>query len=117
MLARENVRNVVEDVEKTYFFTPASSGEVLYLRDSLFYDTIICDTTSFAGTVQMPSVAEARGMSFTITLRTDGGNDITIVDEDDSEDWADDTFADANDTVTFRSDGTRWIIEELTTTA
>jgi hypothetical protein len=114
MLMRDNVKHVVEDKEKTYFFTPASSGEVLYLRDYPQYTTVICDTTSYAGTVQLPSVAEARGMEFTIVLRTDGGNDITIADEDDSEDWSDLTAADANDTGTFKSDGTRWILVEST---
>ena len=98
--------------DKTYFY--AAAGDTLDLSDYLYVETVICDTTSGAGTVYLPPVSEAKGLQFTITLRTDGGNDITIADQDDSEDWSDLTAADANDTGTFRSDGTRWIIVENT---
>lgn len=103
----------VADRDRTYFY--AAAGDTLDLGDYLYYSTIICDTTGGAGTVKLPPVSEAKGLDpITIVLRTDGGSNITIADADDSEDWTDLTAADVNDTGTFQSDGTRWVIVENT---
>ena len=60
----------------------------------------------------LPSVAEARGLSYKIWLRTDGG-DLTVVDKGDSVGWVNLVLADAGDTVLCISDGIAWNVMKL----
>lgn len=115
-LAKQNVDSrAVVDEDRVYYFTPASAAEELDLKDSMYRTTIICDTTSYAGTVMLPNVTEAQGIRYTIRLRTDGGNDITVDENDDSEDWGGPyTLADANDELVVESDGSKWIVVSST---
>lgn len=97
----------VIDEEKVYVFTPASSNEVLYLRDYMRYTTIICMNTSYAGIVQLPSVAEAKGISYSIRV-DDASNATTVRDADDSVAWSDITLNATDENVTVESDGHAW---------
>lgn len=67
-----------------------------------------CDTTSNAITLTLPDVAEAEGKIFTIKLITDGGNNVTLQDRDESYQWSDLTFNDAGEAVCLYSDGHMW---------
>ena len=73
--------------------------------------TVECDTTSNAITVTLPDVNEAYGRIFTVALITDGGNDVTIQDQDESRNWDGDyTLADADDEYVFYSNGRKWYV-------
>ena len=67
------------------------------------------DTTDGAVTITLPNVEEAAGRIYSIFLITDGGNDVTIQDQDESRDWEGDfTLADADDGYVLYSDGRKW---------
>ena len=80
------------------------------------YDQVVeCDTTSNAITVTLPPVVEAKGKIYSIALITDGGNDVTIQDQDDSRNWDGDyTLADANDEYVLFSNGRKWHVLSTT---
>lgn len=65
------------------------------------------DSTLGAMALTLPSVAEAKGLTYSIILETDGGN-LTIQDADDSYNWADLTCDDALDGFLLYSDGFVW---------
>ncbi len=93
---------------KTVFFTSTETGEEKAL--SLFEQVVICSTASYTGTVLLPNVGEAKGLTYSIQLRT-AGNNLTVADRNDSQDWnGDDTLDTADDYVEYRSDGIRWIL-------
>jgi hypothetical protein len=71
------------------------------------------DTTAGAMAITLPPVAEAAGKIFTVKLVTDGG-DLTLQDQDDSENFSDFTLNDANERVTLYSTGTDWVTIEST---
>lgn len=75
---------------------------------NVYDQVVICDTTSAAITITLPNVSEAMGMLYSITLKTDGGNNVTIQDSDESYGWSDITLADALDRVLLFSDGLCW---------
>ncbi len=76
------------------------------------YEQVVhCDTTDNAITITLPPVSEAAGKFYTVKLITDGGNDVTVQDQDDSYDWAatgDLTLSSATDFGIFFSDGFKW---------
>lgn len=102
-----DARTVIEE-DKVYVFTPASSAEVLYLRDYMRYQTIIYFGTSYTGVIQLPSVAEAKGISYTIRA-DDATNAATVRDADDSVNWSDITLDATDEHVTVRSTGHAWV--------
>jgi hypothetical protein len=65
------------------------------------------NTTAGAMAITLPPVGEARGLTFSIILETDGGN-LTIQDGDDSYNWTDLTCDDALDGFLLYSDGFVW---------
>lgn len=70
-----------------------------------------CDTTDNAITITLPPVSEAMGKFYSIKLITDGGNNVTVQDQDDSYDWAatgDLTLSSVTDFGIFFSDGHKW---------
>ena len=71
-------------------------------------ETQVRVNTVAAVTITLPSVAEAKGLTFSIILETDGGFDLTIADADDSYNWADLTCNDALDGYLLYSDGHVW---------
>lgn len=99
---------LVPDEKQTFYFTPASSAEVLDLNSYPYYTTIHCDTTSYTGVVTLPNVREAKGVMYTVRIHAGGTNAITIQDRDDSEGWTDITIEDVDDNYSFQSDGVRW---------
>ena len=76
---------------------------------------VLVDTSSAAVTVTLPSVAECRGLFFSIrcSAYTSTG---TIQDQDDSAAWAGDiTFDAVGDKVLLYSDGMTWhVLSDLT---
>jgi hypothetical protein len=87
-------------VEKTTFVTDDYSMSV---RDYV----VRADSTGGAFTITLPSVNECAGRLYAIHFSTDGG-DVTIADNDESEDWSDLTMTAANDGVVLYSDGRKW---------
>jgi len=59
-------------------------------------------------TVTLPSVMEAAGRIFSISLITDGGKDVIIQDKDDDAALTDITLDTANDYAILYSDGYVW---------
>jgi hypothetical protein len=109
-LNKQNIdaRTVIEE-DKVYVFTSTETGEVLYLRDYMRYETVIFMGTSYTGVVQLPSVAEAKGMTYTIRAE-DGTNACTLRDADDSENWSDQSLDETDDCIIVTSDGHAWLI-------
>ncbi len=71
--------------------------------------SVRCDTTSNVISISLPNVSEAIGKIYVVTLAVDGGNDLTITDQDESYDWEGDyTLNDALENKTFYSDGYKW---------
>lgn len=66
-------------------------------------------TDSDDGTMDLilPSVVEAAGRIYAIH-HTNSSNNVTIKDQDDSEDWSDLTMAAADDNALLYSDGRKW---------
>lgn len=107
--------------DKMSFFTEAegvSREKIVYLLSSATVTTysmkvnehvVVVETDAAnAITVTLPSVAEARGMMYTIRLETDGGVDLTLQDHYDDAGLTDLTFNDAAEVVTLYSDGLKW---------
>lgn len=75
---------------------------------NLYDQNIIVDTTASAMTLTMPSVAEAKGMMYSIFCRSHGGADCTITATD-AEGWDGDyTLNSAGDGQLLFSDGAHW---------
>jgi hypothetical protein len=90
-------------VEKTTFVTDDYSMSV---RDYV----VRADSTGGAFTITLPSVSEAAGRIYTFLFLTDSG-DVTIQDQDESEDWSDLTMTAAGqdpDGAVLYSDGRKW---------
>ena len=106
-LFKQDIEETVHSTATLVFFTPASANEEKKL--ALYEQTVICNTASYAGKVTLPNVTEAKGMTYNIQLKT-AGNNLTVQDRDDSEDWTDATLDAANDNMCVLSDGVRWSI-------
>lgn len=74
---------------------------------ALYEQQIRANTNAGAMAITLPPVAEAKGLTFSIILETDGGN-LTIQDHDDSYNWSDLTCDDALDGFLLYSDGYVW---------
>jgi hypothetical protein len=74
---------------------------------TLYQQQVRADTTDGAMAITLPSVAEAKGLLFSIILETDNG-DLTVQDQDDSYDWSDMVLTAIKDRVLLYSDGFVW---------
>lgn len=76
------------------------------------YDQVVrvsASPTTGAITITLAPVNECAGRFVAILARdADGTNDVTIQDQDESEDWADITLDGATDGVVLYSDGMKW---------
>ena len=79
------------------------------------YQQIVTITNDAAFTLVLPSVAEATGKTFEISVKSTG-QDVTLTDSpnesfSDSVSWGGDyTLNTADDSITLRSDGRSWIV-------
>ena len=81
----------------------------LTLVMDVYDECVECDTTDNAITITLPNVDKAKGKIYSILLVTDGGNDVTIQDNDESKNWEGDfTLADAGDAYVLYSNGRKW---------
>lgn len=87
-------------IDKLAFVTAAYTMTV---RDYV----VRADSTAGAFSLTLPPVIDAAGRFYAIHFSTDGGN-VTIQDQDDSENWSDLTMTAANDGVVLYSDGRKW---------
>lgn len=65
------------------------------------------DSTDGGFSITLPAVGDAAGRIYTIHFSTDSG-DVTIKDQDESEDWSDLTMTAEDDGVVLYSDGRKW---------
>lgn len=61
-------------------------------------------------TITLPNVSEAKGRIYSITAPNGGTNTVTVQDNDESVDWADQSLDAANDQLVVQSDGRRYNI-------
>jgi len=99
--------------DKYLFYEPTVEGEVLYITTRQQNVSI---TNTYAMTVVLPSVAEARTKKFVISV-TATGPAVTLTDSpsvsySDSENWGGDYTLDAaNDSITLKSgNGRSWTV-------
>ena len=89
----------------------SQSGKVVFATTTLAMDindlVVRCDSTDGAFTVTLPSVREAAGRIYSITLVTDNGN-VTIEDKDGDAGLSDISLTAANDYSILYSDGYSW---------
>ena len=77
------------------------------------YEQVVnCVTgATYTITITLPPVSLAMGKFYTVKLITDGGQNVTVQDQDDSYDWAatgDLTLSSITDFGIFFSDGHKW---------
>ena len=87
-------------VDKVVFITSATT---LGINDQ----TVRLDSSGGAFALTLPNVSEARGMFYSILIRT-AGNAVTVQDQDESEDWTNLTMDLADEKVVLYSDGMAW---------
>jgi len=73
------------------------------------------DSAAGAFSITLPGVVEAAGRIYTFHLTNDGG-DVTVQDQDESEDWTDQALTANQDGLVLYSDGRKWWILHDTTT-
>jgi hypothetical protein len=97
---------LVPDRAKNYFLNTTSTDTVQLTR----LQQVVKITNNHALTMRMPSVSEVKGISYTISVDTNG-NAITLTDKrSDSSSWGGDYTLDAaDDSITLRSNGQSWI--------
>ncbi|NIU84309.1 MAG: hypothetical protein GWN64_12755 [Candidatus Thorarchaeota archaeon] len=107
-LARETIDAGVAEPQKSIFWAPDTGDLTKTL--ALYEQHIELDCTAAeAATLTLPPVSHARGLTFTIFMRTAGAA-VTVQDQDDSTDFQGDYTVDAaNDKLVVRSDGRSWI--------
>lgn len=73
----------------------------------LYQNVVRASSSGSAYTITLPSVTEAKGMTFTFNATAISGN-ITIAHAGDSEQWTNIVLNGANDGVALFSDGRKW---------
>ena len=95
--------------DKTYFYTPTDTTAI----QMTVLDRVVRITNNFAFTLSLPSVAEAAGLTFSIST-VNATAAVTLTDfggtsYNDSIDWNGDYTIDAaEDRISLRSDGRTW---------
>lgn len=103
------VQEVVDNRSKDVFVT--SSTTVTTKVMALYENVVrIVLTSAKSITVTLPSVKEARGMIYDVTVVTDGGGGaaMTVADKNDDAAWTSLVMGDVADYVTVYSDGFAW---------
>ena len=90
----------------------SQSGKVVFATATLVMDVndqvVRCVTDTLGFTVTLPSVREAAGRIYSISLVTDGGMDVTIENKADDSVLTDITLDTALDYALMYSDGYLW---------
>jgi hypothetical protein len=109
-IAKDN-NDLLTDNEKRYFYT-SNTGDTVKL---LVFQQEVYITNNTAFTLVLPSVAEANGLLYNITINDDG-NAVTLTDApnenySDSENWGGDYILDsAGDYIKLLSTGSSWTV-------
>jgi hypothetical protein len=113
--ARQRIHSeILAAPNKILFYTPTGAT---YVKQLTIRDRIVrVDNATYAGTLVLPSVSEAKGLTFQISV-TSAAQDCVITDApalslSDGIDWADITATDAEDQLTLLSTGRTWTIVE-----
>jgi len=112
MAVAQQMRRRLEDVtDANAVKQVGSSDDGTTVKLELFnYQTEVTLVSAETVTIQLPAVAEAAGLTFTIRATTDGGG-VTISDSDDSVEWGGDYTTDADgEYITFTSTGSQWVV-------
>jgi hypothetical protein len=103
-MGQDNVRALLNRVPLGNSQAYYTSTDTIALSDQ----NIIVDSTASAMTLTMPPVAEAKGMIYSIFMRSHGGADCTVTATD-AEGWDGDyTLNSAGDGQLLFSDGAHW---------
>jgi len=96
---------ILTAADKTYFYTAATTDAVqLTTRQQ-----IVRIANAHAFTLSLPSVAEAKGLTFVISVNSATAA-VTLADLGDSVNWEGDYTLDAaEDRIALKSDGREWI--------
>lgn len=107
-LARQTIDTGVAETAKSIFWAPVTGDTTKTLE--LYEQHIELDASgAVAATLTLPPVSYARGLTYTIFMRTAGAA-VTLQDQDDSTDFQGDYTIDAaSDKIVLRSDGRSWI--------
>ena len=110
-LARQSIEAGVLERDKTVFWTTVATTDITKTL-KVYEQYLETNSAAAAGTVYLPNVAEARGLTYTIHAIT-VGNAITVKDTPTASgtlDWLGDfTLDTAGDKVVLQSDGRRWL--------
>lgn len=102
-----------------YFLTSSALGAITYVDENGDTQTLtgnillphmqaVYITTGAATTVYLPDVSVMEGKVVTITAVSQGSGDLTVADQNESYDWADETLGDDADGTCLYSDGYKW---------
>jgi len=110
MSAKKDIEAIVPESLQTVFWNTVATTDIT--RQLLAYETtIIVSTAAAAGTLYLPNVAEAKGLTYTIIQKV-AGNNLVVKDGSNyaaiSQNWSDITLNFANEFVVLRSDGCKW---------
>ncbi len=109
-MVKRDIEAVVTEPAKTVFWTTVAGTDTA--RDlKLWEENIYVSTAAAAGTLTLPSVAEAAGLTFNI-YSLGATNNLTIKDRGDSLGWTNITLVNAGDCASLRSNGRQWILIE-----
>lgn len=104
-------QQLVPRSEQTYFYSDSSTdtGQAIALKvhQTVVYITLSDATDTATFTLTLPSVAEAKGMTYTIRVLDSAGGG-TIQDRDDSLEWSDKTNDADGEYIVLYSDGRQW---------
>lgn len=104
-------QKLLTEVDKTFYYT-ADTDDVLYLSPT---QQIVYITNNTAFTVVLPSISDAKNITYTIHVYNDS-NAVTLTDYpnvsySDSSSWGGNYTLDAaDDYITLRSDGLSWTV-------
>lgn len=111
-MGKKDVEATVPSTNRTVFWTTVAVTDITRQLE-VYETTLICNTAAAAGTVYLPNVAEAAGMTYTIELRT-AGNNLTIKDGSGyaaaTVGWDDVVPNKAKEYAVFYSDGHKWAV-------
>jgi len=71
--------------------------------------SVVTDSSALAFTITLPSVAEARGLSYMITFGGSGTNVLTVEDKNGDAGYSDQTLNAVGENLFVYSNGERWI--------
>ena len=106
---REMIESVASPNRKLFISNSSANGsDTLEVYQN---DVQIANTGSYTETITLPSVAEAKGLTFAF-YAADVGGGVTVQDNNDSMGWSDQTISKDDGSLVLQSNGKSWLILE-----